>query len=76
MDTNMIKDVIQFIDVMATRGAIRGEELQGVGLLRTALKAEMNPPAVTKSTPKVDTEALEEQAKMRVKSDKNRVPGS
>jgi uncharacterized protein (DUF4415 family) len=75
MDTNMIKDVIQFIDVMATRGAIRGEELQGVGALRTALKAEMNPP-VTKSTPKIDTEALAEQAKMRVKSDKNRVPGS
>ena len=38
INTNDIKQVIQIIDVVASRGAIRGEEMKLVGDLREKLK--------------------------------------
>lgn len=42
MNKNVIETLIQFIDIMASRGSIRGDELRASGELREILEKELS----------------------------------
>lgn len=52
MEKALANNLVGLIDIVATRGAFKGEELQGVGILRAALVEIVNAPE--------ETEALDE----------------
>lgn len=44
MEKALANNLVGLIDIVATRGAFKGEELQGVGILRAALVEIVNTP--------------------------------
>jgi len=83
MNPELLKDIINLIDVMASRGAVKGAELISVGSIRNACEQLLvNPP---KPEPEYIDDIVdnivgpkkedETSKKMRLKDAKNRLPG-
>lgn len=79
MNPELLKDIINLIDVMASRGAVKGAELISVGSIRNACEQLLvNPP---KPEPEYIADIVEPKKedetskKMRLKDAKNRLPG-
>jgi hypothetical protein len=84
MNPELLKDIINLIDVMASRGAVKGAELISVGSIRNACEELLkNPPKpqpvsapvpadVVRQDPKTEDET---HKKMRLKDAKNKLPG-